>query len=133
MNKWPTVKLGTVLRLDLDRMPVDPSVSYPMVGVLSFGRGLLEREPIENGKTSFRLFNRLKAEHVVMSQLFGWEGALAFSDEKFAARFLSPQFPTQIQCSYPLEWKSAHSGCTQSGLVHSVLCNCSECRSSRSD
>jgi type I restriction enzyme, S subunit len=29
-----------------------------------------------------------------MSQLFGWEGALALSSEKFAGRFLSPQFPT---------------------------------------
>jgi len=65
-----------------------------MVGVLSFGRGLFEREPIENGKTSYRVFYRLKAEHVVMSQLFGWEGALALSSEIFAGKFVSPQFPT---------------------------------------
>jgi type I restriction enzyme S subunit len=65
-----------------------------MVGVLSFGRGLFDREPIENGKTSYKVFNRLKADHVVMSQLFGWEGALALSSEQFADRFLSPQFPT---------------------------------------
>ena len=29
-----------------------------------------------------------------MSQLFGWEGALALSSERFAGKFLSPQFPT---------------------------------------
>jgi type I restriction enzyme S subunit len=93
-KRWPTTKLGEVLRLDLDRVPIDASTSYPMVGVLSFGRGLFGREPIENGKTSYRVFNRLKAEHVVMSQLFGWEGALALSEKTFAGRFLSPQFPT---------------------------------------
>lgn len=93
-NNWPKVKLGEVLRLDLDRVPVDPAVSYPMVGVLSFGKGLFEREPIENGKTSYKIFYRLKAEHVVMSQLFGWEGALALSSAQFAGKFLSPQFPT---------------------------------------
>jgi type I restriction enzyme S subunit len=94
MSGWRITKLGEVLRIDLDRVPVDPGASYPMIGVLSFGRGLFEREPIENGSTSYRVFYRLKADHVVMSQLFGWEGALALSEAKFAGRFLSPQFPT---------------------------------------
>ena len=87
-------RLGDVLRLDLTRVLVDAATSYPMVGVLSFGRGLFEREAIVNGGTSYRHFYQLKAEHVVMSQLFGWEGALALSSEAFAGRFLSPQFPT---------------------------------------
>lgn len=91
---WARVQLGEVLRLDLDRVPVDASQSYPMVGVYSFGRGLFDRERIENGNTSYRQFNRLHADHVVMSQLFGWEGALALSTENFAGKFVSPQFPT---------------------------------------
>lgn len=94
MMHWPTVSLGDVLHLHLDRVPVDVATSYPMVGVLSFGRGLFDREPIDNGNTSYRHFYRLNAQHVVMSQLFGWEGALALSDERFAGKFLSPQFPT---------------------------------------
>lgn len=93
---WPKVRLGEILSLDLDRFTVDTVTSFPMVGVLSFGRGLFDREPIENGKTSYKYFNRLKAQHVVMSQLFGWEGALALSSEKFAGKFVSPQFPTFI-------------------------------------
>jgi type I restriction enzyme, S subunit len=93
-KKWPIVKLGEVLRLDLDRHSIDAAATYPMVGVLSFGRGLFDREPIENANTSYRFFYHLKTEHVVMSQLFGWEGALALSSEKFAGKFLSPQFPT---------------------------------------
>jgi type I restriction enzyme S subunit len=93
-NKWEIVKLREVVRLDLDRIPIDPSKSYPMVGVLSFGRGLFDREPIENGNTSYKYFYRLKANHIVMSQLFGWEGALALSSEEFAGKFMSPQFPT---------------------------------------
>jgi type I restriction enzyme S subunit len=93
-TKWPKVRLGDVLRLDLDRVPVDASTNYPMVGVLSFGRGLFNREPVENGQTSYKYFYRLKADHIVMSQLFGWEGALALSSDEFAGKFLSPQFPT---------------------------------------
>jgi type I restriction enzyme S subunit len=94
MNNWPTVRLGEVLALDLERVSVDAGTSYPMVGVLSFGRGLFDREPIENGQTSYKYFYRLKPEHVVMSQLFGWEGALALSDDKFSGKYVSPQFPT---------------------------------------
>ncbi len=92
------VELREVLSLDLDRVSVDPSKSYPMVGVLSFGRGLFDREPVENGQTTYRFFNRLKPEHIVMSQLFGWEGALALSSPAFAGKFVSPQFPTFV-CS----------------------------------
>jgi len=65
-----------------------------MVGVLSFGRGLFDREPIVNGNTSYKFFYRLDSDHFVMSQLFGWEGALALSSEDFAGKYLSPQFPT---------------------------------------
>lgn len=91
---WTRVPLREVLHLDLDRVLIDAATSYRMVGVLSFGRGLFEREAIEQGKTSYRFFYRLNRDHVVMSQLFGWEGALALSSEKFAGKFLSPQFPT---------------------------------------
>lgn len=93
-NKWPTVKVGDVLTLNTNRVSVDPSATYPMVGVLSFGRGLFDREPIVNGNTSYKFFYRLDSDHFVMSQLFGWEGALALSSEDYAGKYLSPQFPT---------------------------------------
>lgn len=97
MTIWPNVHLGSLLHLDLDRVSVDASVTYPMVGVYSFGRGLFQREPVSGANTSYRQFYRLKSHHIVMSQLFGWEGALALSSEDFAGRFVSPQFPT-FQC-----------------------------------
>lgn len=94
MSRWPEVALGEVLRLDLNKVDIDPSVTYPMVGVYSFGRGLFDREPVEGTNTSYRFFYRLDADHIVMSQLFGWEGALAISSKMFAGKYLSPQFPT---------------------------------------
>jgi len=94
MKKWPRIKLGEVLQLDLHKEPIDISKGYEMVGVLSFGRGLFRREIIENGNTSYKYFLRLSSEHVVMSQLFGWEGALALSSDDFEGCYVSPQFPT---------------------------------------
>lgn len=96
MSRWPKVKLDEILKLDLHKEPIDVSKAYEMVGVLSFGHGLFNRETIENGNTSYKYFLRLSAEHIVMSQLFGWEGALALSSNDFAGCYVSPQFPTFI-------------------------------------
>lgn len=91
---WATVRVGEVAKLDLDRVSVDPSATYKMVGVYSFGKGLFHKESVLGANTSYKVFYRLKSEHVVMSQLFGWEGALALSSEEYRGRFVSPQFPT---------------------------------------
>ncbi len=94
MKVWPKVKLREVLALDLHKESIDPSKRYEMVGVLSFGKGLFGREPVEAGNTSYKYFLRLKEDHLVMSQLFGWEGALALCTSEYAGRYVSPQFPT---------------------------------------
>jgi type I restriction enzyme S subunit len=93
-SSWPAIELRDVIKLDLDKVEIDPAATYDMVGVLSFGKGLFHREPVLGANTSYKFFLRLKANHLVMSQLFGWEGALALSSSEFAGRFLSPQFPT---------------------------------------
>ncbi len=94
MSVWPKVKLREVLSLDLHKESIDASKRYEMVGVLSFGKGLFSREPVEGGNTSYKHFLKLKKNHIVMSQLFGWEGALALSNKDFDGKYVSPQFPT---------------------------------------
>lgn len=94
MNCWQQFLLGDVLHLDLDKEPVNPLTDYEMVGVLSFGRGLFHREPVSGGATSYKTFYRLGRDHIVMSQLFGWEGALALSNTEFSGKYVSTQFPT---------------------------------------
>ena len=65
-----------------------------MAGVLSFGRGLFEKAPVNGVDTSYKTFFRLQAGQIVLSQLFGWEGAIAPVTPEFAGRFVSSQFPT---------------------------------------
>jgi len=96
VNTWQEIPVGDVLDLDLDKVSVDPSKEYNMVGVYSFGRGLFNRESVHGSKTSYKTFYRLHADHIVMSQLFGWEGALALSNESFQGKYVSTQFPTFI-------------------------------------
>jgi restriction endonuclease S subunit len=92
---WKMVKLGEVLKQDkASAVSIDPSKNYEMVGVYSFGRGLFHKESQLGLNTSYKVFYQLKENHVVLSQLFGWEGALALSSKEFEGKFVSNQFPT---------------------------------------
>jgi type I restriction enzyme S subunit len=93
-GRFPLISLGDITSLDIDKVTVDPSKSYKMVGVFSYGKGLFKRETVDGSSTSYKHFYRLHSHHVVMSQLFGWEGALALCQPDFVDCFVSPQFPT---------------------------------------
>ena len=94
VSRWPTVKLGDVLDLHLDSVPVNPATTYNISGVYSFGRGLLARSPLSGGETTYKTFNRLHAGDIVISQLKAWEGAIALIPPAFDGWYLSPQFAT---------------------------------------
>lgn len=101
--------LKDVLRLSIDSVLVDSLQTYPIAGVYSFGRGLLSRPPILGSETTYRTLNRLHHDDFVLSQLKGWEGALAKVTASYDGWFLSPQFPTfraipdRLDISY-LDW-----------------------------
>lgn len=103
MKKWPETQLGEVLYLDLDKERINPSKSYEMVGVLSYGKGLFLRESVDGDCTSYKTFYRLHSNHIVMSQLFGWEGALALSGANYSGKYVSTQFPTFLADSERLD------------------------------
>jgi type I restriction enzyme S subunit len=92
-----TRKLGEVLRLVEDSVPVLVSGSYPQVGVRSFGGGLFPKTAIGGTETTYKRFNRLYAGSVVLSQVKGWEGAVAGSPVELAGWFVSPEYRT-FQC-----------------------------------
>jgi type I restriction enzyme, S subunit len=91
---WPKVRLGEVLELAIDAVPVDTTATYNIAGVYSFGRGLFCRGPLAGTATTYKELHRLHADDVVLSQLKGWEGAVARVPLELEGWFLSPQFPT---------------------------------------
>lgn len=93
-NGWKELALSEVFDLDLDSAAVDPSKSFEMVGVLSYGRGLFVKPSVDGSETSYKTFFRLNEGQIVLSQLFGWEGAIAPVEKEFVGRFVSSQFPT---------------------------------------
>lgn len=94
MNAQKYIRLGEVLRLEIDAVPVDPTVEYNFAGVYSFGRGLFARGPLSGGNTSYKYFHRLHAGDFVISEPKAWEGAIARIPVEFDGFFLSPVFPS---------------------------------------
>ena len=89
-----SVPLSEVLQLDINAVDIDANTTYEMSGVYGFGRGLFHREPLRGSETTYKRFHHLSVGQVVLSQLKGWEGAIAVVDPENSGRFLSTQFPT---------------------------------------
>jgi hypothetical protein len=89
-----TRKLSEIMRLDEDTVPVFPDGSYPQVGVKSFGAGLFAKPPVLGMDTTYKAFNRLYAGALVLSQVKGWEGAIAICPPDLGGWFVSPEYRT---------------------------------------
>ena len=92
-----TRALGQILRLFEQAQPVSPEGSYPQVGVRSFGLGLFPKAPVAGTATTYRAFNRLYAGALLLSQVKGWEGAVAVCPPELDGWFVSPEYRT-FQC-----------------------------------
>lgn len=88
------VRLGDVIELHEDAVPIRPDNHYPQVGVRGFGGGLFAKPALAGTDTTYRAFNRLYADAIVMSQVKGWEGALAVCPPSLAGMFVSPEYRT---------------------------------------
>lgn len=88
------LRLGEVLDLDEEREEVTSGKLYPQVGVRGFGGGLFSRGPVDATQTTYKAFNRLYDGAIVLSQVKGWEGAIAGCGPDFAGMYASPEYRT---------------------------------------
>ncbi len=87
-------KLAEVIELVEDAASVCPTGSYPQVGVRSFGGGLFAKGAIAGIATTYKSFNRLYAGALVLSQVKGWEGAVAVCPSQLDGWYVSPEYRT---------------------------------------
>lgn len=88
------VRLGDVLELGEISHAVTAAGIYPQVGVRGFGGGLFPKPAISGTETSYKTFNRLYAGAIVLSQVKGWEGAIARCPIELDGWFVSPEYRT---------------------------------------
>jgi type I restriction enzyme S subunit len=94
ISKDRRVPMNSLIELSEDRVPVEPSLSYPQVGIRGFGGGLFGKPPLSGGNTTYRHFNRLSGKMLVLSQVKGWEGAIGVCPQELAGFFASPEYRT---------------------------------------
>jgi len=87
-------RLGEILDLHEDPVRVTPDCEYPQVGVRGFGGGLFAKPALMGTETSYKAFNRLYADALVLSQVKGWEGAIALCPPELEGMFVSPEYRT---------------------------------------
>lgn len=88
------VSLRNILTLDERRIPVSSNGTYPQVGIKGFGGGLFARGALDGTQTTYKEFNQLFDGALVLSQVKGWEGAIAVCEERFAGWYASPEYRT---------------------------------------
>lgn len=93
-NTATEVAIGDVMVLDEDKVPIIEGGEYPQVGVRGFGGGLFRSTIVRHGATTYRAFNRLHEGMILLSQVKGWEGAIAGVPAAFAGMFASPEYRT---------------------------------------
>lgn len=91
---WKRAKLSDVIRFVDDSHYVKPELSYPNLGIYSFGRGLFHKPPIEGLATSAKSLRRVKAGQFIYSRLFAFEGAYGMVSGEFDGVFVSNEYPT---------------------------------------
>ena len=85
---------GDFIKLSEDKAAVMAEESYPQVGIRGFAGGLFFKEATAGSDTSYKSFNRLHPDLLVVSQPKGWEGAVAVATEDYEGWFASPEYRT---------------------------------------
>lgn len=86
--------LANYFTLDEDAVPIELGEPYPQAGVRGFGGGLFGKPAVIGGQTTYRVFNRLFRGALVMSQVKGWEGAVAVTPDALTGFYVSPEYRT---------------------------------------
>lgn len=91
---WRRAILGDVLEVSTGAVTVEPDGRYPLAGIFSFGKGLIDRGILAGTDTSYSTLTKLRAGDVVVSKLNGWEGAVAVVNDHFDGFHVSSEYPT---------------------------------------
>ena len=88
------IKLREIFTLDEIHEAIIPAKKYPQVGVKGFGGGLFAKESIDSTQTTYKIFNHLYQGALVLSQVKGWEGAVAVCPPNLVGKYVSPEYRT---------------------------------------
>ena len=109
------LRLGDVLAMNRTPTNVDPGATYRPVGVRAFGRGIFDYAPTKGADLSKVRYFDLPAASLVISNIKGWEGAVAATEATeegriASSRFLTYQPSAEVDPRYVLHWLLSDGG-----------------------
>lgn len=115
MNLAP-VRLGDVLELRRQHEVVELDHTYRPVGVRGFGRGIFDYPSTRGADLGKLRFFQLESNRLVVSNIKGWEGAVAVTDQNEDGRIASNRFLTyagdagRVDLAYVKHWLLSDDG-----------------------
>lgn len=86
------VRVGDVLAADRRPVSPTPSCEYVSIGVRSFGKGIFHYEPKRGDQLGKLRFYSVPPDRLVISNIKGWEGAIAVSGPEDSETIASNRF-----------------------------------------
>ena len=90
----PTRPMGDILRLAREPISIQRDETYETLGILNRARGVFARGSTAGSDTKYSQYFRIKANQLIYSKLFGWEGSVAIVPEKYHDYYVSAEFPS---------------------------------------
>lgn len=91
-----TLPAGDVLELQRRAVDVEVSDIYREVGVRSYGNGLFIKEPLTGADLGQKRVFWIRADDLVVSNVFAWEGAVALATQEHDGLIGSHRFMTWV-------------------------------------
>jgi type I restriction enzyme S subunit len=113
----PRRRMQEVAPLIRRPVEIEPEVSYPELGIRSFGKGTFHKPVLTGSELGSKRIYRIEPDDLVFMNVFAWEGAVAVAKPEDKGRYGSHRF---ITCVPKKDVATAHFLCfyflTEEGL-----------------
>lgn len=124
---WRKAPLRLLMERVAHPVSVDPTETYPNLGLHPSGRGVFRKEPIVGSQTSVTTLNRVGAGQFIYSKNLAFEGAYAHVPMEFDGFFVSGELPTfqthadELDTRWLATYMQSKSNRTELGAGRKVL------------
>lgn len=95
-NHVPELQFGHLFRLERRPILVDPAMTYQEIGIRSFGRGVFHKTAVSGADLGAKRVFQIEEGDLVISNVFGWEGAVAVASAAESGMIGSHRFMTWV-------------------------------------
>ncbi|KGN33986.1 hypothetical protein N802_08920 [Knoellia sinensis KCTC 19936] len=116
-------RIGEILELQRQPVEVDLAATYTPIGVRGFGRGLFQYDPVLGADLGKLRFFELERDRLVVSNIKGWEGAVAVTPNDESGRIASNRFLTyatrdhNVDLRFVASWLLSEEGIARLGAA----------------